>query len=161
VTAVWSSLIAVIGTLSGGLLAGLVQARLASAARREMRGDTRRADALAAVTALVSAVADHRRARWMREELRLTDASEHPLAEARTACRTTRSAITAPLVTVRILLPALIPAAEHAVQATYAMRDCGDHATLTQLRAEALDASDRLVEAASAFFAAHAVEVTR
>lgn len=151
----WASVIAVAGTLLGGLLAGVVQARTARAARRETRATDRRAEALAAVTALLAAVADHRRARWDREHLRLSGPFQQELVvrEARAASRVTRSAITAPLATVCILLPELADEAEAAVQATYAMRHVADEATLEGLRAGSVAAEKQLRQAAARVFA--------
>jgi hypothetical protein len=149
----WGSVIAVAGTLLGGLLAGVVQARVARTARRETRAAERRADALGAVTALLAAVADHRRARWVREELRLSGADAAAAAATRDATHVTRAAVTVPLATVCILVPALAVPAEAAVQAAYAMRNAPDLAALEQLRAESVAAERQLRQAASDVFA--------
>lgn len=151
--AVWASVITLVATLSGGLLTGMVQARVARAARR----DTRQADAITAVASLVAALADHRRAMWVVEDLRLSGADTQTVAEARATSHTTRSAVTAPLVAVRILVPALAQPAQHATRATFAMHAAPDSATLAALRSSALEASDRLVEAAGEFFSADAL----
>lgn len=149
----WASVIAVAGTLLGGLLAGAVQAWTARVARRETRVADRRAEALTAVTALLAAVADHRSRSWVKEDLRLSGADEQAVVEARDAGHLTRSAITAPLTTVSILTPALADAAEAAVQATYAMRNAADHDALEQLRAASVAAEKQLRQAASRVFA--------
>lgn len=149
----WASVIAVAGTLAGGLLAGVVQARVARTARRETRAGDRRAEALTAVTALLAAVADHRRARWMKEDLRLSGADDDAVVAARAAAHATRSAITAPLATVSILLPELADVAEAAVQATYAMRETDDHAALQALRVASVVAEKQLRQAAAGVFA--------
>lgn len=149
----WTSVIAVAGTLAGGLLAGMVQARTARVARRETRDADRRAEALTAVTALLAAIADHRRTRWVREELRHSGADDTAMTQARAATHATRSAITAPLAMVCILLPELVNPAEAAVQAAYAMRDTSDLAALTALRAASVAAEQQLRQAASRVFA--------
>lgn len=150
----WSNLITMVATLSGCLLTGLVQARVAGTARRETRAADQRTEALTALVALLAAVADHRRALWVREDLRLSGADEPVIREARAATHATRSAITAPLATVSILLPELADRAEAAVQAAYAMRNTTDHAELEALRAASVAAEKQLRQAASRAFAA-------
>lgn len=144
-----ASVVAVVGTLLGGVLGAVVQAWLARVGRRE----TRRAEALDAVTRLLAAVADHRRTSWVKEDLRLSGAGQDALLEARGATHGTRSAITAPLALVCILTPSLADVAEAAVQASYAMRDAADHAALEQLRAASVAAEKQLRAAASRVFA--------
>ena len=151
-TAVWGNVITLVGTLSGGLLVGMLQARVAHTARRETRAADQRADALAAVTALLSAVADHRRSRWVREELRLSGADAAELVAAREKTHVTRSAITAPLATVCILLPTLADQAEATVQTAYAMRNAPDLTALEALRAASVAAEKQLRQAAADVF---------
>lgn len=150
---VWGPVITLVGTLSGGVLVGLLQARVARTARRETRADDQRADALGAVTALLAAVASHRSAMWDREELRLSGADAAELATAREKLRGTRSAITTPLATVCILLPTLADQAEATVQAAYALRNAPDLNTLQALRAGSVAAEKQLRQAASRVFA--------
>lgn len=150
----WSNLITMVGTLSGCLLTGLVQARVARTARCETRAVDQRTEALTALVALLAAVADHRRASWVREDRRLSGADESVIREARAATHATRSAITAPLAMVSILLPKLAEQAEAAVQAAYAMRDSTDHTELEALRAASVAAEKQLRQAASRAFAA-------
>jgi hypothetical protein len=149
----WESLIAVGGTLAGGLVASVAQLRGARAERRENRGEARRGEALSAVTRLVEALADHRRAMWEHEDARLTGKSEQVVAALLAALHITRSAINGPMTTVAILTPGLAAAAREAAQATYAMRESGSLDVLEARRAVALGASDRLVAAAAEFFA--------
>jgi hypothetical protein len=153
--ALWSSVIAVVGTLCGGLSAGLLQVRSARTARRETRREEHFRQALAAVSALAAALADHRRAMWVLEHHRLTSAPREVIAHDRDASHTTRSAVTGPLVQVGILLPALSGLARDAAQASYALRDAPDLDTLATLRVAALHAVDRLVEAAGEALAPH------
>jgi hypothetical protein len=148
----WASVIAVAGTLLGGLLAGVVQAWTARAARRETRAADRRAEALAAVTALLAGVADHRRTMWTLGDLRLSGADDDAVRAARDATHVTRSAITAPLATVSILTPAVADAAEAAVQASYALRNAADQDALEQSRAASVAAEKQLRTAASRVF---------
>lgn len=143
----WQTLIAVLGTLAGVGITSAYQARAARTARQEAR----RTEGLAAVTALVEALADHRRAMWVREDLRLR---AEDWAEARTASHATRSAITGPLLRVQLLLPAVAGPAQAAAAAVYALRDAAGHPVLNQARTDALSASDALVAAAGRHIAA-------
>lgn len=149
----WDSLIAVGGTLAGGLAASVTQLRGARAERRENRREARRSEALAAVTGLVAALADHRRAMWQFEDAKLTGKPAQVVAELETVQHGTRSAINAPMTTVAILTPALAGPAREAAQAAYAMRNSTDLDVLEARRAVAAGTSDRLVEAAAEFFA--------
>ncbi|MCE0446869.1 hypothetical protein LT493_26515 [Streptomyces tricolor] len=56
---------------------------------------------------LVAALGDHRRALWHREDLVLNGAGAEVVEAARAASHATRSAVTAPLVAVSVLEPAL------------------------------------------------------
>ncbi|MGW9436138.1 hypothetical protein [Streptomyces sp. NPDC055607] len=81
------------------------------------------------MTALASALAAHRRAQFVREELRLAGADETHLEAARAELHATRAAIETPRVLVAILLPALAPAADAAAQASHALRGAPDAST--------------------------------
>jgi hypothetical protein len=94
---------------------------------------------------------------WVLEDRRLSGADAHIVDEARATSHETRSAVTAPLVTVRLLAPALSETARQAAQASYAMRNAPDTDTLETLRAAALAASDHLVDEAADVFAGMAV----
>jgi type II secretory pathway pseudopilin PulG len=148
-SAVWTSLVAVVGTLAGGVLSAMVQGVLARANRREAR----RADALAAVAQLAAALANHRRAMWVLEDRRLTAAPAPAVDEAQTITHDTRAAIEIPLHTVSILVPALAQPAEEATRATFAMRNAVDSDVLETLRQAAKDAHGRFVAAAREVFA--------
>jgi hypothetical protein len=143
----WPALLAVVGTLSGCVVTGVLAARSARSARDAARGDARRRDVLQAVVSLTCAVADHRRAMWVREDLRLSGAD---WASAREASHVTRSAVTAPLTAVCILAPSLVSLAREAAQVAYALRGAATVEALADLRRQALRASDRLVAAAQA-----------
>ncbi|MFI0724292.1 protein kilB [Streptomyces sp. NPDC021224] len=142
------TIVAVAGTLLGGLLTSLLQSRHSRAARRDDRAERRSADLRAALGALVAAIGDHRRAMWRREHLRLTGAPATDYDTARTDSHATRSAVTAPLVAVSVLEPDLAPSARAAAQAAFAMRDAADLGTLAALRERAITATDDLVAAA-------------
>ncbi|QLJ06689.1 protein kilB (plasmid) [Streptomyces sp. NEAU-sy36] len=141
-----TAIVAVLGTLAGALLTGLLQHRTARAEREAATAETRRAEALAAVTELVSRLADHRRAMWVREDLRLRG---EDWSAARAESHSTRSAITAPLLRVQMLLPSIAPAAQAAAQAAYDIRGAVARDVLDNRRDIAITASDRLTTAAA------------
>ncbi|MFF2025503.1 protein kilB [Streptomyces sp. NPDC058171] len=143
------ALFAVAGTLLGAVTTALLQQRGARAERRAAHADLDRRERIAAVAALVAALADHRRAMWMRESLRLSGAPAVEYDAARADSHGTRSAISAPLVTVEILAPALATAAGTAAAAVYALRGAVDRHELDRLRAAAIAATSDLVRAAA------------
>lgn len=97
----------------------------------------------------MAALAAHRRSMYIRERLRLTGADEGLVAEARSESHRTRAEITAPLVTLSILAPALVDAATAAERATYAMRAAADQAALDDARVNATATASALVTAAA------------
>lgn len=147
-----TAIVAVLGTLAGSVLTGALGHLSQRAQRAADAAADRRTQGLAAVTELATALADHRRAMWVREDLRLRG---EDWTAARTESHATRSAITAPLLRVSILLPAVAPAAQAAARATYAMRDCHNQTNLQVAREHAITTADDLVEAA-----AHAIAPT-
>lgn len=155
----WDSLIAVGGTLAGGLLAGVLQQRGARAERRESRREARRTEALKAVTALAAALADHRRAMWELEDAKLTGKPEQAITGLLIVQHGTRAAINTPATTVAILAPGLAGVAREAARATYGMRNSNDLDELEDRRAEAAAATDLFVRAAAEFFAGVGVAV--
>ncbi|WP_327335113.1 protein kilB [Streptomyces anulatus] len=136
-----TTLIAVLGTLAGVAITSGYQARAARMARQE----TRRTEGIAAVEILAAALADHRLAMWVREDLRLRG---EDWSAARTESHTTRSAVTAPLIRVQILLPAAADLARNAAQAAYALRNAADAAALAEARENAIRKADEFVTAA-------------
>ncbi|MEU8926986.1 protein kilB [Kitasatospora sp. NPDC048545] len=143
------ALVGVVGTLAGTLTVTALQHRAARTERTERTDQERRRELVQAVTALVTALAAHRRAMWARERLRLTGADDAVYAEARSESHRTRADITAPLVTLAILAPVLAQAAQDAARATYALRGAADHTALDRARTEAAATSERLVAAAA------------
>lgn len=153
---VWSSLIAVGGTLAGSATVGVVQLlsarqkrRAERDMRREDRRETRRAEAVVAVVALAAAVSDHRRAMWQFEDAKLTDQSGETVTSLLAAQHDTRSAINAPMTTLALLAPDLADAAREAARATYAMRNAPNMDVLEARRALASAAHDEFVAAAA------------
>ncbi|MET9609385.1 protein kilB [Streptomyces sp. NPDC006512] len=151
----WSSIVAVVGTLAGVLAAGLLQHRAARTARAEDRADARRQEKLAAVTDLAAALDAHRSAMFHRERLAMTDTPDGAAdPDARLAAQTTshdtRTAITAPLVRLQVLVPELTAPAQSAAEATYALRTASTTPELHALRQAAKAASATFVTAAAA-----------
>ncbi|MCY0921953.1 protein kilB [Streptomyces sp. H27-G5] len=151
----WSSIVAVVGTLAGVLTAGLLQHRAARTARAEDRADARRQEKLAAVTNLATALDAHRSAMFHRERLSMTDGPDGAAdPEARLAAQTTshdtRAAITAPLIRLQVLVPELTSTAQAAADATYALRNATTTPELNALRRAAKAAAVAFVASAAA-----------
>jgi hypothetical protein len=140
-----TALIAVLGTLAGSLLTGVLQHASQRATRRAEAAERTASEGLAAVAELVAALADHRRAMWVREDLRLNG---DDWSEARAESHRTRSAITVPLLRVQLLMPSVATAARAAADATYAMRRPSDVSELSGRRDIAIQVTDALVTAA-------------
>ncbi|WP_127357029.1 protein kilB [Actinacidiphila soli] len=145
----WPSIIAVVGTLLGGALTGLLQIKSARIAQSAARADQRAEALRRTLGELVAALGDHRRAMWHREVLRLDGASEEAVEAARTASRATRSAVTGPLVAVSVLERSLAEPARQAALAAFNLRNATNHSALASLREAAIAATDELVAAAS------------
>ncbi|MFF8618538.1 protein kilB [Streptomyces sp. NPDC015350] len=146
-----TALVAVLGTLAGSVLTGTLAHLSQQAQRKAAAATARQTEGLTALTELAATLADHRRAMWVREDTRLRG---EDWSAARTESHATGSAITAPLLRVSILLPALAPAARAAAEATYALRGAADQTTLTAAREHAIAQTDRLVAAAGAALSA-------
>ncbi|MFF2630879.1 protein kilB [Kitasatospora griseola] len=144
------ALVGVVGTLAGTLTVTVLQQRAARAERADRSAGERRTELVHATTALVTALAAHRRAMWARERLRLTGADDSVYAEARSESHRTRGEITAPLVTLSILAPALADPARAAAHAAYELRGAADQAALDVSRTAAARAADTLVAQAAA-----------
>ncbi|OXZ01769.1 hypothetical protein [Streptomyces sp. 2R] len=147
-----TAVVAVVGTPAGSLATGMLAHFAQRSQRVAAEVSARRAEVLEAVSALVSALADHRRAMAVRELLRRLDGGEWSAARAES--HTTRSAISAPLLRLRLLEPALAATAQSAAQAVYAMREATTEAGLQEARGHAIRESDELVDAAGAALAA-------
>ncbi|MBP5866078.1 hypothetical protein [Streptomyces griseiscabiei] len=149
----FTAIVAVLGTLAGSLLTGALQHYSQRAARRAEMESARSSEALAAVADLAAALADHRRAMWVREDLRLR---HQDWTEARAESHRTRSALTVPLLRVQLLMPAVADAAQAAARATYALRggwESGETG-LAARREHAIAKTDELVAAAGCHLSA-------
>ncbi|MER5866667.1 protein kilB [Kitasatospora sp. NPDC002040] len=138
--------------LGGTLLGHLLQQRASRAQQQDQNAQARRAEILAAVTALVSALDDHRRAQIIRARaLALNPRDPEQVDRDHSpAVHETRSALTTPRLTLRMICPALTPAAEAAVAATFALRGAPTLTEIGHLRVRAKAAGDVLVEDARA-----------
>ncbi|MDT9686394.1 protein kilB [Streptomyces sp. TRM76323] len=140
-----TAIVAVLGTLAGSLLTGTLQHLSQRAQRRAADAAARRVEGLAAVTELATALSNHRRAMWVREGQRLRG---EDWSEARAASHATRSAVTAPLLRVSVLLPDLAAVAQAAARATYELRGASGETSLAAAREHAIQKTDAFIEAA-------------
>ncbi|MEW1616511.1 protein kilB [Streptomyces sp. NPDC088744] len=140
-----TAIVAVLGTLAGSLLTGTFNHYSQRATRRAEAEATRNREGLAAVADLAAALADHRRAMWVREDKRLNG---EDWSEARAESHRTRSAVTVPLLRVQLLMPAVAPAARGAAQAAYAMRGASGETSLAGYREGAIAKADELITVA-------------
>nr|WP_202514352.1 MULTISPECIES: hypothetical protein [unclassified Streptomyces] len=136
----------------GAIVSGRIQERAAERQMRANHGEAIRRDRLEAVTALACAASDHRTAMWMRGDAVLKGAGPERIEALRSESHMTRSAVTRPLVVLRVLCEdqAVRTAAERMITLTYAMRDA--YATtedLTAAREAAKSAHDDFVNAAA------------
>ncbi|MET9535330.1 hypothetical protein ABZY02_33030 [Streptomyces sp. NPDC006649] len=149
-----AAIVAVIGTLLGAIVAGAFQHTITGRAERAATAEQLRRDRLDAVTTLAAAGSDHRRALWMRGEARIRGESDARLEELRVASHITRSAITRPLIAVRILIPdpQVRAAAQAMVVAAYDMLDAEPNIVALEAAQDAArSAHDRFVDAATAY----------
>ncbi|MFK8851173.1 hypothetical protein [Streptomyces sp. Ac-502] len=146
--------LAITGTLLGAIVSGRFQERAAERAAHITHSEAVRRDRLEAVTALACAVSDHRRAMWMRGDAIL---EELPAARKQTLLdesHMTRSAVTRPLVAVRVLIEdqAVRAAAERMITLTYAMHDSwSSRQALTDAREGAKVAHDDFLDVAARY----------
>jgi hypothetical protein len=147
-----TAVIAVVGTLLGALLSGLFQHHAAGRTEKVARAERLRRDRLEAVTALAVAICDHRAAMWARGDAVLNGDPPERLRELKTRAHATRSAVTRPLIALRLHIsdPAVRQAADAMVTATYAMRDAytSTH-DLTEARQAAVVAHDHFIDVAA------------
>ncbi|GGU66630.1 hypothetical protein [Streptomyces daghestanicus] len=146
--------LAVVATLLGAIVSGRFQERAAERQMRASHGEAIRRDRLEAVTALACAASDHRTAMWMRGDAILKGAGTDRIEALRGDSHMTRSAVTRPLVALRVLIEdqAVRAAADRMITLTYAIRDA--YATtedLTAAREAAKAAHDDFVNTAARY----------
>ncbi|MFG3042935.1 hypothetical protein ACGFYZ_39150 [Streptomyces sp. NPDC048330] len=146
--------LAIVGTLLGSIVSGRFQERAADRSVRVSHGEAIRRDRLEAVTALACAASDHRRAMWMRGDAVLKQAGAERIEALRGESHMTRSAVTRPLVALRVLIEdqAVRAAADHMITLTYALRDAyGTNEELSAAREAAKVAHDEFADAAAGY----------
>ncbi|MDQ1013393.1 hypothetical protein QFZ82_007961 [Streptomyces sp. V4I23] len=156
--------LAVVATLLGAIVSGRFQERAAERQVRATHGEAIRRDRLEAVTALACAGSDHRTAMWMRGDAILKGAGTERIEALRSQSHMTRSAVTRPLVALRVLIEdqAVRAAADRMITLTYAIRDA--YATtedLTTAREAAKAAHDDFVNAAACYLRPASTHPTR
>lgn len=122
-----AAVVAVGDTVLGAGVVGVQQYYAARAQRRQ----TLRDRALTALSELSTALADHRRAMWLRKDLRLSGAAP-------------ADAVTAPQVALTVLLPQLRRDVNAAVRAAYDMHGAASTQVLAARRESAISAADSL-----------------
>ncbi|MEW1552263.1 hypothetical protein [Streptomyces tsukubensis] len=144
----------IVATLLGAIVSGRFAERAAERSVRVSHGEAIRRGRLEAVTALACSANDHRTAMWKRGDAVLKGAGANRIETLRAESHMTRSAVTRPLVALRVLFEdqAVRAAADHMITLTYAIRDAyattGD---LTAAREAAKDAHDQFVNAAARY----------
>ncbi|MBD2829950.1 hypothetical protein ID875_21570 [Streptomyces globisporus] len=149
-----TTFLAVLGTLAGSIVTGRYQRRSAERAERFARDEALRRDRLAAVADLAAAISDHRTAMWARGDAKLNNAVPDRLADLRSRSHQTRSAVTRPLVALRVLItdPAVRQAADAMVSATHALRGAdADADALGRAHREAQASYDRFVNVTATY----------
>ncbi|MET9365579.1 hypothetical protein ABZX93_32335 [Streptomyces sp. NPDC006632] len=146
--------LAIVATLLGAIVSGRFQERAAERQVRVSHGEAIRRDRLEAVTALACAASDHRATMWRRGDAVLKGAGTDRIEALRGESHMTRSAVTRPLVALRVLFEdqTVRAAADRMITLTYAIRDA--YATtedLTAAREAAKVAHDDFVNAAARY----------
>ncbi|MEV6549261.1 hypothetical protein AB0M57_11170 [Streptomyces sp. NPDC051597] len=116
--------LAIVATLLGAMVSGRFQERAAERQVRAAHGEAIRRDRLEAATALACAASDHRTTMWRRGDAVLKQAGSDRIEVLRGESHMTRSAVTRPLVALRILIEdqAVRAAADRMITLTYAIR---------------------------------------
>lgn len=146
-----ATIVAVIGTLLGAVIAGAYQQHAAGRTERLASTEQLARDRREAITALSIAISDHRSMMYRRCDAALRALPADRVQELRDASHQTRAAVTRPLVTLRLLITdqTVRTAADLMVTATYAMRDATDRDSITAARQAALIAHDAFVDHAA------------
>uniref|UniRef100_UPI0011DFD5CB hypothetical protein n=1 Tax=Streptomyces sp. WAC01526 TaxID=2588709 RepID=UPI0011DFD5CB len=152
-TTLVTAALAIVATLLGAIVSGRFQERAAERQVRAAHGEAIRRDRLEAVTALACAASDHRTAMWMRGDAVLKAGPER-IEALRDESHMTRSAVTRPLVALRVLIedPAVRAAADRMITLTYAIRQA---IPTTAAGTDRDAAKQRLTEAREAAKVAH------
>jgi hypothetical protein len=149
--ALWTSAVAVIGTLMGGVVTHVLQGRAARQSELFTRGESLRQERIAAYSSFASAVEDFRRGqadRWYRKQ-EDPDGEAHVVASAET--HRLRAVARQALYHVKLLAGdrGLVDAAEDALQCTRDVSNALDPDQRGQLDDAAKAAIERFVELAA------------
>ncbi|MEV0604564.1 hypothetical protein AB0I82_35435 [Streptomyces sp. NPDC050315] len=146
--------LAIVATLLGATVSGRFQERATERQVRAAHGEAIRRDRLEAVTALACAASDHRTAMWRRGDAVIKQAGPERIEALRGESHMTRSAVTRPLVALRILIedPAVRAAADRMITLTHAIRQA---VPATAVGVDRDAAKQRLTEAREAAKVAH------
>ncbi|MDX3524951.1 pRL2-23 [Streptomyces sp. ID05-39B] len=151
----WTTVIAVLGTLLGAVVAGVIQHQTARAGRVQDRAETLRREQFDAIAALAACATEHRRVLHAQQDFQrpghTTD--QEYLASLKAERYATRSATTAQLVRVQLLIldPAMRQAAADLVTSTYNLRDLTDADDIEAHRLAAVAAHNTFVDTAAAY----------
>ncbi|WP_172387697.1 hypothetical protein [Streptomyces sp. MNP-20] len=146
--------LAIVATLLGALVSGRFQERAVERSLHISHDEAIRRDRLEAITALACAISAHRTAMWWRGDAVLNKAAAERIAALRGESRLTRSAVTRPLIALRVLIedPAVRAAADRMITLTYAIRDAyTTTGELTAAREAAVAAHDDFVDTAARY----------
>ncbi len=149
----WTTVVAVLGTLLGAIVAGAIQHQTARTGRVQDRAETLWREQFDAITALAACATEHRRVLYTQQDLQHHGHWPDPeyLAALKAERYATRSATTAQLVRLQLLIldPAVRQAAADLVTSTYNLRDLTDADDIEARRRAAVAAHDSFVGAAA------------
>lgn len=148
--AIWTSVIAVLGTLAGGYL----NARLRDRSDRQAHLFANQGSAVDSLGDLLEALSNHYAAMWTLESARLAG-DEGRITTAYAEHLATRAAVTRPHHVAKLRIPTLADTIDSAVQAVYAM----DTATQKTRSGEVLTARRLAAKAAQVELAERAAEL--
>ncbi|MGA5130815.1 hypothetical protein ACPCTO_13500 [Streptomyces olivoreticuli] len=144
-----ATIVAVLGTLAGAVVAGLMQHLTAARTARAALAESRRQALAAAVPGLLTALVDHRAQQYLKVVARREGIRED--LQARRARYATRSAVTSALDTLHMVTQdqVLLEVANEAVDASFAIGDTEESALdAAGLRARQAHTALRLAGAA-------------
>ncbi|WKX73673.1 hypothetical protein [Streptomyces sp. XD-27] len=147
----WTSAIAVLGTLLGSAATHAFQQQTARRGERLTREERLRQERLAAYTAFSRALTEYRRSLYVRFNVEHERAAEDRQDTARWDTYTYRSAAEQALVHIRLLPDdaALVELAQHALTSAHELRQAADQSGMSARRERAKVAHDAFLAAAA------------
>lgn len=151
-----ASVIAVLGTLGGAVVAGVLQQRSAARSERAAQVERLRFDRQEAVKALIRALTAHRRNLYTRWKLRLQRAAVEQQEAARWESWNTRSEVSDARVALRMVTsdPEMLRLADQAIDSSYALSQVNEDTTqaaMDERGEQARRAHEAFVAAAAAY----------